>query len=143
MDTSGECRKCQKRFAADRLPPLTRHEATRILQDRQKEKATLMAGNPAAARPRFAWLRYPLKLIGWVLGVLTLFFLLHLLVMDLTKDWRITASLAGLTFFFGTISRAALDKSAVSLPFATGRLAEVEQAIHLLEEEVLRLKAAK
>lgn len=143
LDTIGECCKCQKRFAPDRLPPLTRTEASKILMDRQKEKAVLLAANPAAARPRFGWLRYPLRLVGWLTGLVASFLLLHLLVMDPTSDPKLTAAVGGLTLVVGLVASAALARSRPTLARGTGRLAEVERAIGLLEDEIGKLKAAK
>lgn len=143
LDTIGECCKCQKRFAPDRLPPLTRTEASKLLMDRQKEKATLLAANPAAAKPRFGWLRYPLKLFGWLMGAIASFFLLHLVVMDPASQPKFTAAVGGLTLVSGLLASAALARARPSLGQGTGRLAEVERAIGLLEDEIGRLKSAK
>lgn len=140
-NTMGVCIKCLKKFAPDRLPPLNKFEAGKLLMDRQKERAKLMASEP---RPvRFAWLRFPLMAIGWLLALLAAFFLLHLLVMDLAANLPITAAVALLSLFFGYLSTAALSKSRLSLPLAGGRLAEVERDVRLLEDELEKLKAEK
>lgn len=143
LDTSGECKKCQKRFAPDRLPPLNRFEASKILMDRQKERAQLKGASPAAKGSGRAWLRYPLQGIGWLLGALAGFFLLHLVVMDLAGDARVTAGVAALALTTGFLASLALDRAAVPAAATGGRMAELDHAIRVLEDEIERMKPGK
>lgn len=140
MDTSGECRKCQKRFAPDRLPPLTKYEASKLLLDRQKEKAALVASGVGQAKSGRAWLRKPLIATGWLLGVVGAAGLLHLVVIDFGRDATITAGVTLVTLLSGYFSALSLERAKPVAVGEGGRLAEVEQAITLLEDELEKLK---
>ncbi len=137
LDDSGECKKCQKRFAPDRLPSLTRFEMSRILMDRQKEKASLE--DQGESSKKITWLRYPLLLMSWLMAFLAMYFLLHLVVMDYERDVKITAGVVGLTLLTGVMATVLMEKARLALPLVEdSRIAQVERAIRLLEENMPR-----
>ena len=121
---------------------MTKFEASKLLMDYQKEKAQLVGSGQGAPGKGRAWLRWPLMAIGTVLALVAVFFLLHLLVMDLTRDPKITAAIVGLTLVVGFAASAALDRTGKS-PAMSGRAGDVERNIRLLEDEVESLKARR
>ncbi len=87
-------------------------------------------------------MRWPLMLIGGVLGAVSSVLLLHLLVMDLARDPKVTAAMTGLTLLIGLTASSAMGKAARPA-VVSGRVAEVERDIRMLEDEVERLNARK